>query len=348
MLGRTIKILIRDGLSFLLEDSSFSEIDIKKCIVHYLTEIFRVEDKQDSKKIWNFLTDQIRKKYQVTIERDSLSKLHIPMLLKSISKNLKIKLSESAINTLTKTHNHIMKRFETYSSPHKPLEITLNSPKSPLMELASPKTPYPSPLLEAEDITEVGVWSKENYAYSSGERTHSISYLTERGRELDRRGKKSQWSMKGGEERTVATSFLENACKLTARICGIDNMHYALRAKELAEQLESRHQEAGRPQNSRWNRSSNIPEDYLSAAASNYYKEAIRAFRKSVSLFFCVCVCFWFFFFWGILLSFFRGKSCVWRRVSAIFLWPGCLRRSSLLCLIPFLSMILLIGILEL
>lgn len=46
VLARTIKMLIRDGLSFLVEDSAdFSHDDVRKCILHYFNEIFTLEDR---------------------------------------------------------------------------------------------------------------------------------------------------------------------------------------------------------------------------------------------------------------------------------------------------------------
>lgn len=49
VLTRTIKMLIRDGLSFLVEDSvGFSHEEIKKCILHYFNEIFTLEERASS------------------------------------------------------------------------------------------------------------------------------------------------------------------------------------------------------------------------------------------------------------------------------------------------------------
>lgn len=48
--------------------------------------------------------------------------------------------------------------------------------------------------------------------------------------------------------------------------------------KELAEHMESRHQESGRPQNSRWNKSAAILEDDLSNEARYFFKNALEVF----------------------------------------------------------------------
>ena len=60
ILSRSIKVLIRDGLSFLKEEpNGFNQIDIKKCILHYLNEVFTSEERQSSKIIWEFLSDLV-------------------------------------------------------------------------------------------------------------------------------------------------------------------------------------------------------------------------------------------------------------------------------------------------
>jgi hypothetical protein len=63
-----------------------------------------------------------------------------------------------------------------------------------------------------------------------------------------------------------------------------DNSRWAAKLyKEYAEQLQSRHEEKGRPEYSIWNRSANIKEDDLSADARFYYNKAAIAFRESVN-----------------------------------------------------------------
>jgi len=52
-------------------------------------------------------------------------------------------------------------------------------------------------------------------------------------------------------------------------------MRYARVLKEFAEHLESRHQEKGRPENSRWNKSFAIVEDDLSSEARFFYNTSM-------------------------------------------------------------------------
>ena len=47
VIARSAKTLIRDGLTFLADDeeAGFRSETIKKCVLHYLTEIFNFDDK---------------------------------------------------------------------------------------------------------------------------------------------------------------------------------------------------------------------------------------------------------------------------------------------------------------
>jgi len=87
ILARSIKLLCKDGLSFLAEDSEtgYTSANIKKYILHYFVEIFAQEEfKGSSQHLWDFVTEHARKKYQVTVERDILSKIHLNSLLLNV------------------------------------------------------------------------------------------------------------------------------------------------------------------------------------------------------------------------------------------------------------------------
>jgi len=60
--------------------------------------------------------------------------------------------------------------------------------------------------------------------------------------------------------------------------------------KEFAEQLESRHQEKGRLENSRWNKSFAIQEDDLSSEARFFFNTALATLRDIVRTKFHNCV----------------------------------------------------------
>ena len=58
--ARSIKVLIRDGLSFLKEEpSGFTIVDVKKCVLYYFNEIFSNETRETSTSIWESLTDLV-------------------------------------------------------------------------------------------------------------------------------------------------------------------------------------------------------------------------------------------------------------------------------------------------
>ncbi len=85
ILASALTVLIRDGLSFLTEEANgFSVEDVKKCILHYLNEVLSQVERPSSKKVWEFLTDLIRKKYGITIERDIIENINLPGFLISV------------------------------------------------------------------------------------------------------------------------------------------------------------------------------------------------------------------------------------------------------------------------
>jgi hypothetical protein len=96
VIARSAKLLIKDGLTFLADDeeAGFQTENIKKCVLHYLLEIFNVADgsqqssgnqSSSSQNIWDFITEHARKKFQVTVEKDTLSKINMSGLLVSIA-----------------------------------------------------------------------------------------------------------------------------------------------------------------------------------------------------------------------------------------------------------------------
>jgi len=100
VIARAAKMLIKDGLVFLSEDdeAGFTMGNIKKCIQHYLHEIFSTaEDESDNRSgsvqnIWDFISDHARRKYNITIEKEVLNKIHLNSLFSSILAKLNITL----------------------------------------------------------------------------------------------------------------------------------------------------------------------------------------------------------------------------------------------------------------
>lgn len=98
----------------------------------------------------------------------------------------------------------------------------------------------------------------------------------------DNLGKRSQWNMPGGEERQEATELYRLAITLSEQILTSASQQYASVVKEFAEHLESRHQEQGKPQNSRWNKSFAIAEDNLSMEARYFFQMALQIYLEKV------------------------------------------------------------------
>lgn len=66
ILARSIKLLCKDGLSFLADDNDagYNSETIKKYVLHYLVEIFAMDEfKGSSQNLWDFVTEHARKKF---------------------------------------------------------------------------------------------------------------------------------------------------------------------------------------------------------------------------------------------------------------------------------------------
>jgi len=86
--------LIRDGLSFLIEDENgFNHEDVRKSILHYFNEIFTLDERKSSAKTWEYITSNARKKFGITVEKDSLERTHATGLLISLCSAIKVKLT---------------------------------------------------------------------------------------------------------------------------------------------------------------------------------------------------------------------------------------------------------------
>jgi hypothetical protein len=90
--------------------------------------------------------------------------------------------------------------------------------------------------------------------------------------------------MRGGEEREEATELYRLSASICEQIYTSQSLRYARILKEFAEHLESRHQEKGRPENSRWNKSFAIPEDDLSSEARFFYNTSLQTYTEIVSI----------------------------------------------------------------
>eukprot|EP00743_Colponemidia_sp_Colp-15_P010245 GILK01011263.1.p1 GENE.GILK01011263.1~~GILK01011263.1.p1 ORF type:complete len:1014 (+),score=191.11 GILK01011263.1:62-3103(+) len=231
ILARTIKVLIRDGLSFLTEDpNGFVEMDAKKMVIHYLNEVFTAENRESSMTIWDYITDLVHKKFNITIDKDVLNKIHRGGLVLSIAEKLNIKL-------------HRYQAFDFVSA--NPFDVS-----------------------DLQSIMPI--------AKGFNSRAPSLELALESARTLDARGKRSLWYLAGGSERTQATRLFREAVVIAETIFGVSSIQLVDTLKEFADHLESRHQERGRPEFSRWNRCHNVDEDALSVEARSVLTRAIK------------------------------------------------------------------------
>jgi hypothetical protein len=67
VIARSAKLLIKDGLTFLADDeeAGFQSHNIKKCVLHYLLEIFNADQGNSqtaaqAQSIWDFITEHVR------------------------------------------------------------------------------------------------------------------------------------------------------------------------------------------------------------------------------------------------------------------------------------------------
>jgi hypothetical protein len=86
--------------------------------------------------------------------------------------------------------------------------------------------------------------------------------------------------MTGGEERERASNIYRQVLQLAFLVYGPDSRELGKLQREYAQQLEERHQERGRPENSRWNKSAAIEDDAFSKEARLLLKEALAQYPE--------------------------------------------------------------------
>eukprot|EP00771_Trimastix_marina_P000058 gnl/Trimastix_PCT/1058.p1 GENE.gnl/Trimastix_PCT/1058~~gnl/Trimastix_PCT/1058.p1 ORF type:complete len:1404 (-),score=522.83 gnl/Trimastix_PCT/1058:348-4559(-) len=108
------------------------------------------------------------------------------------------------------------------------------------------------------------------------EHSDLVDEALQQARDEDAKGRRSLWHLPGGPERAQATTLLREAIQLAEYVYGARHVLTADAYFELAQQLESRHCERGRPEHSRWNKCGGIPHDELSIEAEQYYRRALE------------------------------------------------------------------------
>ena len=133
VIARSAKLLIKDGLTFLADDeeAGFQTQNIKKCVLHYLLEIFNYQGDSTPmassgsvQNIWDFITEHARKKFAVTVEKDILGRINMSCLLVSLCSKLNLKLRRSprdidffSVNPTTGERDWIRMEDIEYISP---------------------------------------------------------------------------------------------------------------------------------------------------------------------------------------------------------------------------------------
>jgi len=227
MIARTVKVLIRDGLSF-METPSMD--DAKAIVCHYINEVFTTDERESSNTMWQFVSDLCEKKFNFAVDRSIRDKVYLLGLLRSICKHCGVKLLK-------------FKGFD-FSDP------------------------YP---VVVEDIEYAGPQIKA----AAFEGAHEVERAIEQAESMDEDGKRSKWYLPGGAERAKATTLYRESVALATHVYGKDHPKTGDAMYSLGMHLESRFQEAGRPEFSRWNRSAGIEPTALSKEAQGMFQQAL-------------------------------------------------------------------------
>lgn len=114
ILTRVIKTIIRDGMRHLNQDEDeyleenkdiepeqreppkkFNIGSLRMCILNCFNEIFNNDDESfTSMKIWDYISEKSRKKFNINIERDILKKIHLNSLVLNLCSKLNIQISK--------------------------------------------------------------------------------------------------------------------------------------------------------------------------------------------------------------------------------------------------------------
>ena len=159
--------------------------------------------------IWDFLTEHSKRKFYLTINRDVLTKVHLNSLLSNILGKLNVKLSR----------------------PIDEIDFGVQGGK----------------FLKIEDITFIGPTAKDYSNLSIPVLSpldltpFSLSFVLDIAREKDAQGRRSQWFMRGGPEREIATQVYQVSVQIAERVFGTRSIQFVETLKESAQQLESIH-----------------------------------------------------------------------------------------------------------
>lgn len=242
MLARTIKVLIRDGLFFMNEGKHYAEDDAKAVVVHYLNEIFTSSPSESSATMWRYIDELTQKKFDYALGAGS------GVEARDAVRNRLYLLA--LLHSICEKVGIVLRKYRGYD-----------------FSQAQPFT--------VEDIDSVLPRPKAAAPPCDG-----VEEVLARARETDTRGRRSVWHLPGGPERAEASELFRSATTLAEYVYGTQDARTADAYFLLAQQLESRHCEKGRPESSRWNKCSGIPTDTLSDEAERSYRRALEIREK--------------------------------------------------------------------
>lgn len=267
VISRCAKLLIRDGLATLAEqratvnmleddasaeeikevaENQFTSTNIKKTVLTYIHQIFDLQNVGSgaaATSIWDFLTEHARRKFFLTVEREMLTRVHLNGLLKNILDKLNIGLNKDL----------------------RTIDFNANEGK----------------FLSVEDIDFIAPTVKDYQELSlpleapEDHSPFSLNYVLKLARDRDAEGRTSQWFMKGGPERAIATTIYSAAQQVAERVFTSRSLKFIETLKEAGLQHESVHAERGNVNNSRWNRCAAIAEDDHSVQARYKLQQVI-------------------------------------------------------------------------
>ncbi|KAL0209527.1 hypothetical protein RCL1_008365 [Eukaryota sp. TZLM3-RCL] len=239
VVARCVKTLIRDGLSYVKE---ISQEELKITTLYYLNSALTLQDNQNSLHLWSFIEGLALKKFGIELDSKITRKIHLNSCLFSICKQLGVVLDLSVLEHIDYLDEEPIKFDDVIG----------------IVPVVSNRS------IESQEVKRIMTEAKS----------------------LDEKGKATHWYHPGGEERVSASDLYLEAAHVSKALyldettqepidsnCAVElaNIFY-----QIANHFESRHQEKGRPEHSRWNKSAGIQEDDLSKISREYFTEAIK------------------------------------------------------------------------
>ncbi|KAL0222925.1 hypothetical protein P9112_002315 [Eukaryota sp. TZLM1-RC] len=234
-----LKTLIRDGLSYM---ENRTQEDLQLTVVYYLNQALTLSENENSLHLWSFIEGLALKKYNVELDDRVNKKIQLNSLLFSVCRKLGIVLDLSIVDRIDYEEEEPVKFDDVMAV----VPVTSGHP------ISSPE----------------------------------VDRILAEARALDDQGKADHWWQPCSEERHRASELFSEAVDVAKCLYLDDNSSEPINSScaatlatitlEVANHFESRHQENGRPEHSRWNRSAGIADDEHSTKARELYNETVK------------------------------------------------------------------------